>query len=142
MFTEADGRDLYFVRTPLELGVLRCIVENDLPLDSAELSLRALEALPHDASWGDRLEARTGFHIVLINAAGNARLLRLYLAMQEEKQLCLAQLYASYPGPRDLAREDRLLLEAIQSDARAQAEMRAHLEHPLHDLTKNGAEAD
>ncbi|MER5388711.1 GntR family transcriptional regulator [Saccharopolyspora sp. NPDC002686] len=141
-FTEADVRDLYFVRTPLELEAVRCIVENELSLDAAEQSLRALEALPRDASWGDRVEAHTAFHIALINAAGSPRLSRIYPAMQEEMQLCLAQLRASYPGPQDLAREHRALLEAIRSGDpdHAQAEMRAHLERTLHDLTS--ADAD
>lgn len=142
VFTETDVRDLYFVRTPLELEAVRRIVENGLSLHSTEQSLRALEALPRDASWGDRVEAHTAFHIALINAADSPRLSRIYPAMQEEMQLCLAQLRASYPGPQDLAREHRALLEAIQSgDAdHAQAQMRAHLDRTLHDLTRSRAD--
>lgn len=142
--TEADVLDLFFVRTPLELEAVRSIVEHDLPLGPAEQSLRELEALPRDASWGDRVDAHTTFHIALIDAAGSPRLSRIYPAVQEEMQLCLAQLHASYPGSQDLAREHRALLEAIQSGNldQALAEMRAHLDRAVHELTKEGQGAD
>lgn len=143
VLTEADVLDLFFVRIPLELEAVRSIVENSLSLDAAEKSLHGLEALPRDASWGERVEAHTAFHIALIDAAGSPRLSRIYPAMQEEMQLCLAQLHASYPGPQDLAREHRALLKAIRSGNldRALTEMRAHLERAVHDLTKNGQRA-
>lgn len=54
---EADVRNLFFARTSVELEAVREIVENDRCLDGAEQSLRALEALPRDASWGDRVDA-------------------------------------------------------------------------------------
>jgi DNA-binding GntR family transcriptional regulator len=130
VLTEDDVRDLFFVRTPLELRAVREIVDKGLPLDRAEQSLAAMEALPENASWADRVEAHTAFHIALVDCAGSARLSRIYPAMQEEMQLCLAQLHSSYPGPHDLAVEHRDLLRAIQSgDAdRACADMLEHLE--------------
>jgi hypothetical protein len=54
-----------------------------------------LRALPDDASWGERVDAHTAFHIALVDAAGSAQLNRLYPTML---QLCLAQLHSSYPG--------------------------------------------
>lgn len=123
---EADVHDLFFARTPVELQAVRGIVENDRCLEEAEQSLRALESLPRDASWGDRVDAHTAFHIALVDAVGSTRLSRLYPAMQEEMQLGLAQLHASYPGPQDLAQEHRELLRAVQS---------GNLERALHALT-------
>jgi DNA-binding GntR family transcriptional regulator len=131
--TEADVRDLFLVRTPLELEAVRLIVHNGLSIDRAEQRLADLAALPADASWADLVEAHTALHIALIDAVGSPRLSRLYPALQEEMQLCLAQLRASYPGPHDLAVEHRELLRAIASgDAdRATAEMRGHLDRAV-----------
>jgi DNA-binding GntR family transcriptional regulator len=135
--TEADVRDLFFVRTPLELEAVRVIVEDGSSLTEAEQCLAAMEALPADAAWGEQVETHTAFHLALVDAAGSTRLSRIYPAMQEEMQLCLAQLRSSYPGPQDLAQEHRALLDAIRSGdvERARTEMRDHLGRALRSLT-------
>jgi DNA-binding GntR family transcriptional regulator len=137
LLTERDVRDLYFVRTPLELAAVESIVAGNLPLDAAERALSAMESLPPDASWGERVEAHTAFHIALVDTVGSARLSRVYPAIHEEMQLCLAQLSQSYPGPHDLAREHRELLDALRSGdlTRAKAEMSEHLGRTLRALT-------
>ncbi|MCS7479288.1 GntR family transcriptional regulator [Umezawaea endophytica] len=137
VLTEEDVRDLFFVRTPLELQAVREIVVKGLSLDGAEQRLAAMEALPETAEWGDRVEAHTAFHTALVDAAGSPRLTRLYPAIQEEMQLCLAQLHRWYPGPQDLAVSHRALLEDIRSgDAdRACAAMGDHLALALGQLT-------
>lgn len=137
VLTEADVEDMFFVRTPLELEAIRVIIERNRPLDDAEQRLAALEALPDNASWADRVEAHTAFHIALVAAAGSPRLNRVYPAMQEEMRLGLAQLSSSYPGPQDLAREHRQLLRAVSSGdlSRAQQAMRDHLGKALSELT-------
>lgn len=138
VLTADDVRDLFFVRTPLELAAVRSIVDNGRSLAGAERALGELEALPDNASWGDRVEAHSTFHVALVDAAGSARLRRIYPAMQDEMRLCLARLRFSYPGPQDLAREHRRLLRAVQSgDAdRAGTEMRRHLDRALRALVK------
>jgi DNA-binding GntR family transcriptional regulator len=135
--TDADVRDLFFVRTPLELEAVRVIIENGSSLASTEERLAEMEALPADASWGERVETHTAFHLALVDAAGSTRLSRIYPAMQEEMQLCLAQLSSSYPGSQDLAREHRDLLDAIRSGdiERARTEMGDHLGRALGSLT-------
>lgn len=136
VFTPADVRDLFFVRTPLELEAVRRIVGEGRSQAAAEAKLADLEALPESASWGERVDAHTAFHIALIECAGSERLNRIYPAMQEEMQLCLAQLSDSYPGPHDLAAEHRVLLEAVRSgDAdRAAEAMREHLDRAVRGL--------
>lgn len=135
--TEADVRDLFFVRTPLELEAVRVIVESGASLAGAEARLAEMEALPSSASWAERVETHTAFHIALVDSAGSARLSRLYPGLQEEMQLCLAQLHSSYPGAQDLAQEHRVLLDAFVSGDvdRARAEMSAHLDRALRGLT-------
>ena len=138
VLTEADVRDMFFVRTPLELEAVRVIVEQNRPLTAAEQRLAALEALPDGASWAERVDAHTAFHVALVGAAGSPRLTRMYPAMQQEMQLGLAQLSSSYPDEQELAREHRQLLDAVRSGdvARAQREMREHLGKALRDLTE------
>lgn len=135
-FTPDDVRDLFFVRTPLESEALRRTIAEGRSLAPAETALAAMEGLPATASWGERVEAHTAFHIALIQCAGSQRLNLIYPAMQEEMQLCLAQLSDSYPGPHDLAVEHREVLEAVRSgdQERAVTEMREHLERAVHGL--------
>jgi len=137
VLTEADVRDLFGVRTPLELAAVRIIVHNGLSLAGARARLAELAALSEGANWADLVQAHTAFHVALIDAAGSPRLSRIYPALQEEMQLCLAQLRPHYPEPGALAAEHRDLLGAIASgDAdRACDEMREHLERAVRNFT-------
>jgi DNA-binding GntR family transcriptional regulator len=138
VLTEADVRDLFRVRLPLELTAVRALVSDGSSLTGPTAALTALEALPESASWADRVEAHTAFHIALVEAAGSPRLSRIYPPLQEEMQLCLAQLKQAYPDPAELAAEHRRLLEAVASGnpASAEAETRDHLERALKGLTE------
>lgn len=128
VLSDADVRDLFTVRLPLELTAVRLLAGR--PLDGAWAALSVLEGLPPGAGWSERVEAHTAFHLALVDAAGSVRLSRIYPPLQEEMQLCLARLRGSYPDPGELAVEHRRLLEAIASGnpASAEAEMRDHLE--------------
>ena len=136
VLTEADVQDLFFVRTPLELEAVRVIVESGVSLDGPARLLARMESLPSDVSWAERVEIHTEFHIALVELAGSPRLNRVYPALQEEMQLCLAQLHNFYPGGKTLAAEHRRLLDAIGSGdvAIAQAEMREHLAGAVRNL--------
>ncbi len=134
---EADVRDLFFARTPVELEAVREIVENDRCLDGGGVIV-ARPGIPSPRrEFGGAASTPTAFHIALVDAVGSTRLSRLYPAIQDEMQLGMAQLHASYPDPQDLAQEHRELLRAVQSGNldRALAKMRTHLERALHGLT-------
>ncbi|WP_019816290.1 GntR family transcriptional regulator [Saccharomonospora saliphila] len=139
--TPADARDLYFVRAPLEMEVVTTIAERGLSVEHARRRLDELESLPADASWGDRVRAHTLFHTALVDAVESPRLSRIYPALQEEMQLCLAQLHSAYPGPDDLAREHRHLLDAVTSGdpAHARTVMREHLDQAVRLFTARSA---
>ena len=124
-----DVRDLYLVRLPLELETVRVLIDRQTPLDAAERQLAAMEHLTPDAGWAERVEAHTAFHVAIVDAVGSPRLSRIYRTLQEEMQLCLAQIHSSYPDPQELADEHRTLLTEIRTlDLdRAGAEMRRHL---------------
>lgn len=124
-----DVRDLYFVRLPLELETVSAIVRTGASLDAADASLQIMEGLPADAEWVRLVEAHTAFHVAVVDAVGSARLSRVYRTLQDEMQLCLAQIEDSYPRARELAVEHRALLDDLRSGdlVRAQDGMRAHL---------------
>jgi DNA-binding GntR family transcriptional regulator len=133
VLSDADVRDLFTVRLPLEITATRLIIGQRRPLAAASTALAAMAELPASAGWSERVEAHTTFHLVLVDAAGSTRLSRIYPPLQEEMQLCLARLRGAYPDPGELAAEHRRLLEAVASGdpAAAEAEMRAHLERAL-----------
>jgi DNA-binding GntR family transcriptional regulator len=130
---DADVRDLFTVRLPLELTATRLIVESGRSPAALSAAAAVMEELPATAGWNERVEAHTAFHLALVDAAGSARLSRIYPPLQEEMQLCLARLRGSYPDPAELAAEHRRLAEAIASGdpVAAEAEMREHLERAL-----------
>ncbi|MQA01942.1 MAG: FCD domain-containing protein [Streptosporangiales bacterium] len=133
VLTEDDVRDLFLVRKPLELAAVQRIVDERLDLDAAERQLVAFESLAADASWAERVEAHTAFHNALVGCARSPRLDRVYPPLQEEMQLCLAQLQSDYPGAQDLAAEHRTLFRRIASRdlGRAQRAMQAHLDRAV-----------
>lgn len=138
VLTADDARDLHFVRAPLEHAAVTAIVERGLDVTPARRALAELEALPEEASWGERVQAHTAFHLALVDVVGSPRLSRVYRPLQEEMQLCLAQLRSTYPRPYDLAREHRALLDAVTAgDAgHAHATMRAHLAAAVRHFTQ------
>jgi DNA-binding GntR family transcriptional regulator len=127
---DADVRDLFTARLPLELTATRLIVESGRSPAALSAAAAVMEELPATAGWNERVEAHTAFHLALVDAAGSPRLSRIYPPLQEEMQLCLARLRGSYPDPGELAAEHRRLAEAIASGdpVAAEAEMREHLE--------------
>lgn len=128
---DEDVRDLFFVRTPLELAAVGAIVRNRASLDATEKALEEMRALPAKASWSEHADAHKAFHIALVNAAGSRRLDRVYPALQEELHLGLA--HRNHEWPANTVHQHHELLRAIQSGHKrvAQAEMREHLDVAL-----------
>ncbi|GAA1660924.1 GntR family transcriptional regulator [Fodinicola feengrottensis] len=125
----ADVDDLYFMRTPLELLTVSTLAERGIDAMAADRMLARLAAMGPQASWAQRVQAHTDFHIALVDAVGSPRLSRLYAVVHEEMQLCLAQLQSTYPAPTALIDEHRQLLAAIRSGDPevARTEMLAHM---------------
>ncbi|KZF06893.1 GntR family transcriptional regulator [Rhodococcus sp. EPR-157] len=137
----SDVRDLYFVRLPLELECVSAIVARNLSLDEAHAQLSVMEQLPDNADWGRRVEAHTAFHVAIVDAVGSPRLSRVYSTLQDEIQLCLAQIKDSYPQRQELAIEHRALLDDLRSGDpdRARAQMRAHLAGAVTNFIRHSA---
>ena len=130
--TEEDVRDLYLVRTPLELHAVGTLIERDVRPIVAEQAIERLEAGGTEgASWTAIVDAALGFHRGLIDAVGSPRLERAYRSLEGELRLCFAQLKQGVGGlPPDRTVEHRQIFDGIvRRDAeRTIPFLRKHLE--------------
>jgi DNA-binding GntR family transcriptional regulator len=138
--SHADMRDVYFVREAAELHVVDHLCAADRTparLSPVRQAMDHMRDLPADAPWSKVAEADLAFHAALVEAAGSARLSRLFQGLLEEVRMCLVQLEAHYPCRADLIDEHDQLLDAlVQGDAAlARDRMRAHLHSAVAALT-------
>ena len=123
-----DVEDLFLVRMPLELEVIRLIVGHEIPAAAAD-AVTDLAAVEAGAGHSEFVEADLGFHRALVRAVDSPRLTRLYRALSGEIHLSMVQ--SRYALGRDrIVAEHAAILEALKKGDAAQAEslMRAHLE--------------
>lgn len=129
--TAEDVRDLFLVRTSLELHAVRTLVERGDRPHAAERALERLEADDSELSWTQVVDAALGFHRGLVEAVQSPRLERAFAALEAELRLCFAQMKQGHGGlPADRTLEHRQIVDAIADrDAdRATALMRKHLD--------------
>ena len=135
--TADDIRDLYYVRTPLELTAIEALAKRRLVPPQAAKAVARLERLGRRGSWRDAVDADMEFHAALITAAGSPRLVRTYRSLGTEMRLALVQLRPAYDSVSQLAAEHRGLLDAIASGSKRNASrlMQDHLRQAVEDLT-------
>ena len=138
--SDDEIRDLYCVRTLLEIEVVRRVTERRFRPPRAEGALLRLEQFGQQVSWSDVVEADLEFHLALVEAADSPHIARLYAMLADQIRLCLAQLRPVYESVKGLAREHRELLAAIESGdvAHATSYMQQHLGQAVNDLTHPG----
>ncbi len=126
----ADVEDVFFVRAPLELEVVRTLgTQRTAPVRDAERAVADLSALQDTASPSAFAEADLRFHQLLVDAVGSPRLTRLYQAVRGEIHLCMVQTHRTLRRDR-IAAEHAAVLEALQTGdvEGAVARMREHLD--------------
>lgn len=133
-----DVRDLFLVRAALEVEAARSLAARRLVPQEAMGRLQAMEALAHDVSWSAVVDADLALHEAFVTAVGSPRLCAAYRSLAAEIRLCISQLRPFYGSPAHLAVEHRVLLEAIANPdpGVAEAEVRAHLDRAVDDLTQ------
>lgn len=124
-----DVEDLFLVRIPLELEVVRLVGGQQAVPSAATRAVEDLAALPAGVAHSTFVEADLRFHHALVQAVDSPRLTRLYAALSGEIHLSMMQ--AHYALGRDrIVAEHRAVLDALdraEPDA-AEALMRSHLE--------------
>lgn len=136
--TPDQVRDLFAVRTLIEIEAIRTVTDNRLPIRDAEQAVARLGMFPADAKWSDVVMSDLEFHRAIVTATGSSRLLRLFSLLEDEIRLSIAQLRPAYESHKALYEEHRQLLSAIQSgDADGAARLlKHHLELAINDLSK------
>ena len=110
--TQADVRDLFLVRTPLELAVVETLVARGVHPDGAEHATRRMQALAAGASWSELVDTDLAFHRSLVEATESPRLERLHrLAPGRDPPL-------SGPAPPGLPRARRARRRAPRAAGR------------------------
>lgn len=136
--------DIFFARTPIELHTVRTLAERGDDVPAARDAVERFQALPDDVGWSHAVEADMAFHLALIDAVGSPRLARLYVALEGEIRLCIAQLRPAWHVPSALAEEHRQVLDGILAGSApaAVARMREHLDRAVRDLTGRARELE
>jgi DNA-binding GntR family transcriptional regulator len=140
--TPAAVQDIFLARLPLELHTVRTLAERGDEIPAAGAAVARFEALGENVHWSQAVDADMAFHVALIEAAGSARLRRLYATLECEIRLCIAQLRPAWHTPAALAEEHRQVLDGILAGSpdAAEARMREHLEKAVRDLTGRARE--
>ncbi|GAB2743058.1 GntR family transcriptional regulator [Salinifilum aidingensis] len=126
----ADVEDVFLVRTPLELEVVRALgARGTAPVRAAERAVTDFSALRDTDSPSAFAEADLRFHQLLVDAVGSPRLTRLYQAIRGEIHLCMVQTRHTLGHDR-IAAEHTAVLDALAAgDADgAVTRMREHLD--------------
>lgn len=129
VLSRADVEDLFLVRIPLEIGVVRLVARDRILSADAQNAIDALASVPLDAPDSVFVESDLDFHRALVRAVDSPRLTRLYSALSGEIHLSMVQ-SRFVLGQDRIAGEHRAILEALranEADA-AETEMRMHLE--------------
>ncbi|SEM58544.1 GntR family transcriptional regulator [Nonomuraea pusilla] len=131
-----DVEDLFLARTPLEVEVVRLLVERGaVPVSAASRAVTDLHELGQDATHGAFVEADLRFHQSLVDAVGSPRISRVYRMIRGEMHLCMVQT-RQVLGRERIVAEHRAVLDAMSSGDAAEAvrRMRAHLTGARHSL--------
>jgi DNA-binding GntR family transcriptional regulator len=131
-----DVRDLFLLRTPLEVEAVRVIVRQGIPIPRAVEVVEALEALRGDEPWDEVIELDLSFHRALIQGLGSPRFTRTFGALLSELRLLLAQLKPHYERVDQIGAEHREVLEAILGGRvqRAERAVRQHMAQGVIDI--------
>jgi DNA-binding GntR family transcriptional regulator len=126
--SRADVEDLFLVRMPLELEVVRLVAGHPVP-QAASDAVRDLAEISPSARHSEFVEIDLKFHNALVKAVASPRLSRLYQTLSGEIHLSMVQSRQALGRDRIVA-EHGGILKALQDGDVAQGEslMRAHLE--------------
>lgn len=137
-----DVKDLFRVRIPLEVGIVRLIVaEGQVPEGMAQAvkDISGLDGAPPSRF----VEADLRFHRLMVDSLKSPRLTRLYGLIQGEIHLSMVQSQRILGAGR-IAREHGGILEAIRKrdEALSIERMERHLQGACHDVAKYLDETD
>ncbi|MGO9904085.1 MAG: GntR family transcriptional regulator [Solirubrobacteraceae bacterium] len=124
-----DVLDVYRVRTPLELEVVRTLAAQATVTPAIEEAFREFERLPDDAPASRFITTDLRFHRALVEQYRSPRLNTVYASLLGEIHLCMIQSRSAL-GRERLVSEHAAVLEGIRAGdvEAAAAAIRAHLQ--------------
>lgn len=113
-----DVADVYRARRAVERAAAELIVARGsaAQLDPLARLVERMDGAAQQGRWGNVVDLDRRFHEMLVEAAGSKRLSRMYRTLLAETAMCMAALEGAYPARREIVREHRRLLEALQTD--------------------------
>lgn len=131
----ADLRDLFLVRIPLELEVVRQVTNLGRIPVAAEAAVDSMRRLSDNAPTSQFVAADLGFHHSLVESVGSPRLSRLYRSIQGEMHLSMVQ-SKRVLGAKRVSREHGDILEALREreEENATKLMQSHLVNACRDI--------
>lgn len=139
--TEADLAEIYEMRLLLEVPVVARLARGDLPGDRAARLTDLVNTIERTARSRDltgNLAADRDFHLSLLAAGGNSRLVSAVARLRDQTRLHNLRTINADGGLVTSAEEHRPLLAAIMRHDERTAErlMRQHLEHIRQDWSR------
>lgn len=132
--TMEDIRDVFHLRELLEREAVRMLTEHgDVP-PALEQAAEEMERHDINLDWEANIKADIRFHQILVNAAGSARLSRLYGSISAEVKLCIFQSHDIVPTRHENVVQHRLIIDAIQNRNLEEALrlLSGHMESAVH----------
>lgn len=133
----ADIRDLFLVRIPLELQMVRLVTDLGQISPAAELAVLEMSRLDDDTPTSQFVAADLGFHSVLVDSVGSPRLSRLYSSIRGELHLSMVQ-SKRILGPQRVSAEHGGILEALRRGDRLRGTelMKNHLVYACREIAR------
>lgn len=136
---DASITDVYLARGAIERTAASILIrrEDKQTFDHLENLVEQMSLAAGEDDWSSCADLDLHFHESLVQAAGSARLQRMYGTLLAETRMCLAELETAYPLCKNLVTEHRTLVEALRKGAEAEAlrAVEVHLKTAVKDLT-------
>ena len=141
LLTPADQAEIYEMRLLLEVPAVARLAKGDLPSDRAARLTDLVNTIERTARSDDligNLAADRDFHLTLLAAGGNSRLVDAVARLRDQTRLCNLRAISADGRLVASADEHRPLLTAIMRHDKRTAErlMRRHLEHIRQDWSQ------
>jgi DNA-binding GntR family transcriptional regulator len=125
-----DARDVYLARGVIERAAAAIVAKRRPKAALQDLrTIVAKLATCSRSSWTEIIGYDLAFHQTLVEAAGSARLTRMFRTLIAETQLCLIRLEPFYRETSEVVAEHEAILEALLAGDEQQADslLRIHM---------------
>jgi DNA-binding GntR family transcriptional regulator len=114
-----DARDVYLARGVIERAAAAIVTKQRPQAALAELQeIVDRLAASVGAPWSETIAHDLAFHQTLVEAAGSARLSRMFRTLIAETRLCLIRLEPFYQEGTEVVAEHQAIIEALRSGNR------------------------